>query len=135
MFSKVGNTSRRILLADDDSVIRRLLTSIVAREGYTAVPVEDGREAYRILKSDADFSGAIFDMMMPNLDGLEVLRYMRTEKRLMRIPVLMITSEQDLKFTAASFAAGATVFLPKPFTAAQFQTTFKILVGERRVAA
>ena len=135
MFSKVGNTSRRILLADDDSVIRRLLTSIVAREGYTAVAVEDGREAYRILQSDADFSGAIFDMMMPNLDGLEVLRYMRTEKRLMRIPVLMITSEQDLKFTAASFAAGATVFLPKPFTAAQFQTTFKILVGERRVAA
>ena len=135
MFSKVGNTSRRILLADDDSVIRRLLTSIVAREGYTAVAVEDGREAYRILQSDADFSGAIFDMMMPNLDGLEVLRYMRTEKRLMRIPVLMITSEQDLKFTAASFAAGATVFLPKPFTAAQFQTAFKILVGERRVAA
>ena len=135
MFLKVGNTSRRILLADDDSVIRRLLTSIVAREGYTAVAVEDGREAYRILQSNADFSGAIFDMMMPNLDGLEVLRYMRTEKRLMRIPVLMITSEQDLKFTAASFAAGATVFLPKPFTAAQFQTTFKILVGERRVAA
>ena len=135
MFSKVGNTSRRILVADDDSVIRRLLTSIVEREGYTAVAVEDGREAYRILQADADFGGAIFDMMMPSLDGLEVIRYMRTEKRLMRIPVMMITSEQDLKFTAASFAAGATLFLPKPFTAAQFQTTFKILVGERRVAA
>ena len=135
MFLKVGNTSRRILLADDDPVIRRLLTSIVEKEGYTVLAVEDGREAYRILQSDADFCGAIFDMMMPNLDGLEVIRYMRTEKRLMRIPVLMVTSERDLKFTAASFAAGATVFLPKPFTPAQFQTTFKILVGERSVAA
>ena len=132
---EVSNTSRRILVADDDPVIRRLLTSIAGREGYTAVAVEDGREAYHILQSDADFSGAIFDMMMPHLDGLEVIRYMRTEKRLMRIPVMMITSEQDLKSTAASFAAGATVFLPKPFTAEQFQTIFKILVSERRVAA
>jgi two-component system chemotaxis response regulator CheY len=135
MTLKFGNASHRILMADDDPVIRRLLISLVEKEGYTVVATEDGRGAYRILQSDADFSAAIFDMLMPNLDGLEVIRYMRTEKRLMRIPVLMITSEQDLKFTAASFAAGATVFLPKPFTPAQFQTTFKILVNERKAAA
>ena len=135
MFSKGGDTSHRVLVADDDPVIRRLITGIVEREGYTAVIAEDGRVAYRILQTDADFCGAIFDMMMPNLNGLEVIRYMRTEKRLMRIPVMMVTSEQDLKFTAASFAAGATVFLPKPFTAAQFQLTFRMLVAERRVAA
>src|SRR5258706_15102352 len=135
MFPKRADTSHRVLVADDDPVIRRLLTAIIEREGYTAVKAVDGRAAYRILQSDADFCGAIFDMMMPNLNGLELIRYMRTEKRLMRIPVMMVTSEQDLKFTAASFAAGATVFLPKPFTAAQFQITFKILVAERRVAA
>jgi CheY-like chemotaxis protein len=135
MFSKRGDSSLRVLVADDDPVIRRLITGIVEREGYTAVIAEDGRVAYRILQTDADFCGAIFDMMMPNLNGLEVIRYMRTEKRLMRIPVMMVTSEQDLKFTAASFAAGATVFLPKPFTAAQFQLTFRMLVAERRVAA
>jgi CheY-like chemotaxis protein len=135
MFPKREDTSHRVLVADDDPVIRRLLTGIIEREGYTAVTAVDGRAAYRIMQSDADFCGAIFDMMMPNLNGLELIRYMRTEKRLMRIPVLMVTSEQDLKFTAASFAAGATVFLPKPFTAAQFQITFKILVAERRVAA
>ncbi|HKB68235.1 MAG TPA: response regulator [Pyrinomonadaceae bacterium] len=135
MFPKRADTSHRVLVADDDPVIRRLLTAIIEREGYTAVTAVDGRAAYRILQSDADFCGAIFDMMMPNLNGLELIRYMRTEKRLMRIPVMMVTSEQDLKFTAASFAAGATVFLPKPFTAAQFQITFKILVAERRVAA
>jgi CheY-like chemotaxis protein len=135
MFSKSGDASLRVLVADDDPVMRRLLSGIIEREGYMAVTAEDGRAAYRILQSDADFCGAIFDMMMPNLNGLDVIRYMRTEKRLMRIPVLMVTSEQDLKFTAASFAAGATFFLPKPFTAAQFQITFKLLVAERRVAA
>jgi CheY-like chemotaxis protein len=135
MSSKGGDTSHRVLVADDDLVIRRLLTGIIEREGYTAVTAGDGREAYRILQNDADFCGAVFDMMMPNLNGLEVIRYMRTEKRLMRIPVMMVTSEQDLKFTADSFAAGATVFLPKPFTAAQFQLSFKMLVAKRRVAA
>lgn len=135
MFLRDGSASRRVLVADDDPVVRRLLSSIAEKEGYTAVAVSDGREAYRILHADADFSGAIFDMMMPNIDGLEILRHMQTEKRLRRIPVLMITSEKDLKFNAASFAAGATLFLPKPFTAAQVQTTFKILVGEKRVAA
>jgi len=135
MSSKGGDTSHRVLVADDDLVIRRLLTGIIEREGYTAVTAGDGREAYRILQNDADFCGAVFDMMMPNLNGLEVIRYMRTEKRLMRIPVMMVTSEQDLKFTADSFAAGATVFLPKPFTAAQFQLSFKMLVAKRQVAA
>lgn len=135
MFLKDGNTSRRILVADDDPVIRQLLVNIVEREGYKAVAVSDGREAYRILQADADFCGAIFDMMMPNIDGLEIMGYMQTEKRLRRIPVLMITSERDLKFSAASFAAGATLFLSKPFTAPQFQSTFKILVRERSVAA
>lgn len=135
MFLRDGIKSRRILVADDDPVIRQLLSSIVQREGYTAVAVSDGREAYRILHSDADFCGAIFDMMMPNIDGLEIIRHMQTEKRLRRIPVLMITSERDLKYTAASLAAGATLFLPKPFTALQFQATFKILVNERSVAA
>jgi CheY-like chemotaxis protein len=135
MFLRSSPASRRILVADDDPVIRRLLTSIIEKEGYSAVLAADGGEAYRILQSDSDFSGAVFDMMMPTLDGLEVIRHMRTEKRLRRIPVLMITSEQDLKFTAASFAAGATVFLPKPFTPAQFLVTFKILLSERSVAA
>lgn len=135
MFLRDGSKSRRILVADDDPVIRHLLSSIAQREGYSAVAVSDGREAYRILHSDADFCGAIFDMQMPNIDGLEIIRYMQTEKRLRRIPVLMITSERDLKYTAASFAAGATLFLPKPFTAPQFQSTFRILVREQSVAA
>jgi two-component system response regulator ResD len=135
MSLKVSQASRRILVAGDDAVIRQLLTAIIEREGYSAVVVKDGREAYRILQSDADFVCAILDMIMLNLNGLEVIRYMRTEKRLMRIPVLMITSEQDLRMTAAGFKAGATVLLPKPFTPAQFQATFKMLVNVNSVAA
>lgn len=124
------NISRqpRVLVADDDPVIRLLVTSILKKQGYTPVVVEDGREAYSLLRSDADFKAAIFDMMMPHLEGIEVLRHMKTERRLMRIPVMLITSERDLRLMSESFAAGAAVFLPKPFTTGQLQLMLWMLL-------
>lgn len=108
--------------------MRQILKTMITKEGYEAVVVEDGREAFRILQTDANFKGGIFDMMMPHLQGLDIISYMRTEKRLRRIPVLMISAESDLKLMAKSFVAGATVFLTKPFTPEQFQMTFRILM-------
>jgi CheY-like chemotaxis protein len=130
MLSSPTQTSPRILVADDDPVIRHLVTSIVKKEGYTPVVATDGREALRILQSDANFSAAIFDMMMPHIEGIEIIRHMRTEKRLMRIPVMMITSEQDFNLMKNSFAAGATVFLPKPFTTTQLQIMLRMLLSK-----
>jgi CheY-like chemotaxis protein len=131
MLLNSNHPSQRVLVADDDPVIRHLVTAIVKKQGYTVVAVNDGREAYRILERDADFRAAIFDMMMPHLEGIEIIRYMRTEKRLMRIPVMMITSEQSLKLMTDSFAAGATVFLPKPFTTEQLQTMLHMLFSKK----
>ena len=127
--SNVG-TPRRILVADDDPVIRHLVASVVRREGYAPVTVEDGREAVRILQSDAGFGAAIFDMMMPHLEGIDIIRHMRTEKRLMRIPVIMMTSETELRLMKDSFEAGATVFLPKPFTTLQLQFSLNMLLSK-----
>ena len=124
-----NQTSHRILLADDDPVVRHMVASVIKKIGFIPVIATNGREAYRILQLDSDFKGAIFDMMMPYLKGIDIIRYMRTEKRLMRIPVMMMTSEQDLKVMMSSFAAGATLFLPKPFTSEQLQTTLGMLVG------
>jgi CheY-like chemotaxis protein len=121
----------RVLVADDDPIIGRLITSILKQAGCDPVVVTDGREAYRILQTDSNFKAAIFDMMMPYLDGLEILRYMHTEKRLMRIPTMMITSERDNTLMTNSFAAGATFFLPKPFTSNQLQTTLGMLFNSR----
>ena len=92
----------------------------------------DGREAYKALQADADFTAAIFDVVMPQIAGPELVRYMQTEKRLMRIPVMMMTAEQDPKLSSDSFAAGAVVFLPKPFTTPQLQTMLRMLVGRAR---
>jgi CheY-like chemotaxis protein len=123
-------TSRRILVADDDPAILRLVTAIVEKEGYEVVPARDGREAYKLLQSDSDFLAGIFDVVMPHIQGPELVRYMKTEKRLMKIPVMMMTAEQNPKLSSDSFSAGAVVFLPKPFTTAQLQIMLRMLIAK-----
>lgn len=130
MSAQPPTTSRRILVADDDPAILRLVTAIVEKEGYEVVPAKDGREAYQLLQKDSDFLAGIFDVMMPHIQGPELVRYMRTEKRLMRIPVMMMTAEQNPKLSSDSFAAGAVVFLPKPFTTAQLQIMLRMLISK-----
>lgn len=128
MANKQMRSTKRVLIADDDPVSRRLLSAAVTSEGFTAVVVEDGRAAFRILQSDADFTAAVFDMSMPGLNGIDVIRHMRTERRLQRIPVMLITADQDLKVMSDSFAAGAVAFLSKPLTLDKLQTALRMLL-------
>jgi CheY-like chemotaxis protein len=126
-----GSENRRMLVADDDPAILRLIATILEKENFTVVTARDGREAYKILQSDADFTAAILDVVMPHISGPELVRFMKTEERLKRIPVMMMTAEQDPKLSSDSFAAGAIVFLPKPFTTAQLQIMLQMLIGKK----
>src|SRR6185369_199640 len=103
---------RQILVADDDPAILRLVSAILEKENYGVTTARDGREAYKILQGSANFIAAIFDVVMPHISGPELVRYMKTEKRLMNVPVMMMTAEQDPKLSSDSFAAGAVVFMP-----------------------
>ena len=101
--------NRRMLVADDDPAILRLIATILEKENFTVVTARDGREAYKILQSDPNFTAAILDVVMPHISGPELVRYMKSEERLRRIPVMMMTAEQDPKLSSDSFAAGAVV--------------------------
>ena len=133
MLSTTDQPSRRILVADDDPVMVRVVTRVLSESGYRIVVANDGREAYRILQTDSDFRAAIFDMKMPHLQGTDIIRYMKTEKRLMRIPVVIMTGDRNLTVPGESFAAGATAFLLKPFTTQNVQTLMRLL-GDKAAA-
>ncbi len=122
----------RVLVADDDPAILRLVKAIVEKEGYTVVPARDGKEAYKLLQSGEPFAAAIFDVVMPYIQGTELVRYMQSEKKLMKIPVLMMTAEQNPRLSSDSFSAGAVAFLPKPFTTSQLQTMLRMCVQRSR---
>jgi CheY-like chemotaxis protein len=129
--SPTDKTSKgRILVADDDPAILRLVATILEKEGFEVVKANDGREAYKMLQAERDFTAAVLDVVMPHISGPELVRHMRTEKRFMKIPVMMMTAEQDPKLSSESFAAGAVVFLPKPFKTSQLQTMLRMMVAK-----
>src|SRR5437762_12285631 len=128
--SEQARETRRILVADDDPAMRRLVTTLLAKEGFKVVTARDGREAFKALQNDANFTAAVFDVVMPHISGPELVRHMKSEKRLMKIPVMMMTAEQDPKLSSDSFSAGAVVFLPKPFTTAQLHIMLQMLIGK-----
>ncbi len=128
MSEQESNAQRQVLVADDDPAILRLVKVIVEKEGYVVVSARDGKEAYKLLQSGEFFSAAIFDVVMPYIQGTELVKYMQSEKRLMKIPVIMMTAEQNPRLSSESFAAGAVAFLPKPFTTSQLQTMLRMFV-------
>lgn len=121
----------RVLIADDDPIIRAMLRSVVTNEGYEAVLAINGREAFRMLKTDANFNGALFDLRMPGLTGLDLIGYMKSEKRLQRIPVMIVSAETEMKIVSEIFRAGAVAHLPKPFTRAQVLRAIRMLLNTR----
>ena len=121
-------TSEQVLVADDDPAILRLVKAVVETEGFTVITARDGKEAYKLLQSGEPFAAAIFDVVMPYIQGTELVRYMQSEKRLMKIPVIMMTAEQNPRLSSDSFAAGAIAFLPKPFTNSQLRMMLKMFV-------
>lgn len=120
-----GKEKGFILIADDDPAILWLVRTLVESEGFSVVTAMDGKDAYRILKSERRIIAAIVDIMMPYIQGTELVRFMQSDERFKKIPVIMMTAEQSPKLPSKSFSAGAVAFLPKPFTNAQLRAMLR----------
>lgn len=123
--------SKQILVADDDPAILRLVKAILEKENYTVVSAKDGKEAYKHLQSDEVFQAAVFDVVMPYIQGTELVKFMQTEKRLKDIPVIIMTAEQNPRVSSESIQAGAVAFLPKPFTTSQLKMMLQMFVQRK----
>ena len=119
---------QRILVADDDTQVLRQVTAVLEAEGFTAITANDGKEAYKLLQSEEPFAAAILDIVMPHIEGRDLVRYMQSERRLMRVPVIIMTTELKARLSSDSFSAGAAAFLPKPFTDSQLKTMLYMFV-------
>lgn len=118
----------RILVADDDPEIIRFVKGVLEAEGFAVETAPDGKEAYKKLKGEEPFVLAILDIQMPHIEGRDLVRHMQTERRLMRVPVIIMTTELNARLSSDSFSAGAIAFLPKPFTESQLKTMLHMFV-------
>ena len=108
----------RILIVDDDPVMRRLTKGALQNDGYVLTEAANGREALELVRRAAP-DLVILDFVMPELDGLDVLRVLRADPTTVSLPVLMLTSQADEDSTRAGFEVGATDYLTKPFSSPQ----------------
>jgi CheY-like chemotaxis protein len=91
--------TKRALIVDDEEDVRLVWTAVVQESGLEVIEAADGRAALEILEGDAIFDLMVLDIMMPQMDGYEVLRRLRQDERFKQLPVILATgnrSTQDL---------------------------------------
>ena len=103
-----------VLVVDDIEENRDVLSRRLKRQGYTVATSENGREALERLRSET-FDLVLLDIMMPEMDGYEVLQRLKADEALRHIPVIMISALSELDSVVRCIGMGAEDYLPKPF--------------------
>ena len=102
----------KILVVEDDKIIREGICEYLSEFGYEMYEAEDGRKALNIFK-DKDINLIILDIQIPLLNGLEVLKEVRKESK---IPILMLTAFSDEEYKISAFSSLADGYIEKPFS-------------------
>lgn len=104
----------RILIIDDDVVIRKMVSNILAKAGYEISTAPDGIQGLKAVKTEQP-NAIIADVKMPDIDGYEVTRRLRRDSRFARIPILILTGQSNLQEKLLAFESGADDHMSKPF--------------------
>jgi len=110
--------SRKVLVVDDEEVIRKFLKIHLVKLGYEVKEAADGEKALEQLKKD-DFDLLICDILMPNKDGWEVIKEVRSNSKTKDIPVIVLTAKDRDSDMFKGYDLGANYYMTKPFTKAQ----------------
>ena len=122
------------LVVDDFSTMRRIIKNLLHDLGYANVTeADDGKTALPLLK-DGNFDVLITDWNMPGMPGLELLKQVRADARLAKLPVLMLTAEAKREQIVEAAQAGVSGYVIKPFTAATLKEKIDKILAARAVA-
>lgn len=106
----------KILVVDDFSTMRRIIKNLLKQLGYENIEeAEDGLQAYSKLKNGG-YSFVVSDWNMPNMDGLDLLKKVRSDPELKDLPILMVTAEAEKEKVVTAIQAGVNNYVVKPFT-------------------
>ncbi|HEX6160598.1 MAG TPA: response regulator [Thermoanaerobaculia bacterium] len=121
----------RLLVVDDQAMNRDVLSRRLRRQGHTVVTAENGHDALAVLR-ETPFDLVLLDIMMPDMDGYEVLRRVKSDDRLQHIPVVMISAVDELQSVVRCIAAGAEDYLAKPFNPTLLQARIGACLEKKR---
>ncbi len=106
---------KKILVVDDSDSIREIVSMTLKNEGYDVILGFDGVDALQKISQQADLDLVITDLHMPNMDGIGLIKEIRSLERYSRIPILFLTTETQTDKKMEAKEAGATGWIIKPF--------------------
>jgi CheY-like chemotaxis protein len=121
----------RVLVADDEPHIRRLLATVLGKASFHVDEAVDGEDAVECLESGTRYDCVVLDLMMPGASGLEVLSHIREHPELGNTPVVMLTAKGGELDRQAALRGGADDFLTKPFSPKKLISRIQEIVAER----
>jgi len=121
----------KLLVVDDESTNREVLSRRLTRQGHTVVTAKNGSDALAVMR-EKPFDLVLLDIMMPEMDGYEVLRRIKSDDRLQHIPVVMISAVDELQSVVRCVAAGAEDYLAKPFNPTLLQARIGACLEKKR---
>jgi CheY-like chemotaxis protein len=121
-----------VLVVDDDRRNRSLLSARLEGQGHKVATAENGRQALALLKAQL-FDLVLLDLMMPEMDGYEVLEHLKADDILQHIPVIVISALDDLDGIVRCIAAGAEDYLPKPFNPLLLKARVSACLAKKRL--
>jgi two-component system chemotaxis response regulator CheY len=120
----------KVLVVDDSAIMRKVITQILEMLGHDSVPASNGLDAFERLKEHEDVRLILLDWNMPEMNGIEFLRAIKTRPRLSEIPVIMLTTESERRKMIEAIEAGAKHYLTKPFQPETLATKILQCVGD-----
>lgn len=110
----LAQKKKKILIAEDEEHIRRLIKAILLHEGYDLIEAKDGKEVLEKVSNEMP-SLIILDLMMPKIDGVEVCRQLKKNALTRKIPIIMLTAKREMADKIVGIRVGADDYLTKPF--------------------
>ena len=121
----------KILVVDDESRMRKLVKDFLSIKGYIVLEAEDGEEALKVFDTNKDIKLILLDVMMPKMDGFEVLEAIRQYSK---VPVMMLTARSEERDELEGYKLGVDEYITKPFSpkilVARVEAVLRRTVGE-----
>ncbi len=121
----------KILIAEDDRISQKLAVKIVEELGHTAFVSPHGKHAYEALTACNDFDMLLTDIMMPEMDGQQLIKTMRGDQQFMDFPIIIMSAVVGIGDISNLLKLGATLFLAKPLDRVELQNYISRCLGKK----
>lgn len=121
---------KKILIADDEPEIRKLVSLLLKKKGYAVSAVKNGAEAVAAVEANADFDLIVLDILMPDLSGIEAARQIRLQSP---VPILFLTAKSLEEDKVLAYTAGGDDYLVKPFSTTELLLKVEALIRRYHV--